>query len=39
MQTQATPLAHPVEGRAIAAELRRLGMTHVVTVPDTLRER
>ena len=36
MQTQATPLAHPVEGRAIAAELRRLGISHVIVVPDTL---
>lgn len=36
MQTEATPLAHPVEGRVIAAELRRLGVSHVITVPDTL---
>ena len=36
MTTNAQPLVHSVAGAALAAELRRIGVTHVVTVPDTM---
>ena len=38
MTTNAEPVARPVDSEAIVAEILKLGITHVVCVPDTIQK-